>query len=119
VGEDFVSPWLCIGDLNFVMDQTEKLGCRPIASSSHCPFRNFIDHLGLVDLGFVGTPSLGATTVKVLLLSKKGLIEAWLLLIGSTSIQTSHTPPCLDLKSKPYCLKHQCLLNLFASAFQI
>jgi hypothetical protein len=54
MGEDFVSPWLCIGDLNFVMDQTEKLGGRPVASSSHCPFRNFIDHLGLVDLGFVG-----------------------------------------------------------------
>jgi hypothetical protein len=70
VGEDFVSPWLCIGDLNFVMDQTEKIGCRPIASSSHCPFRNFIDHLGLVDLGFVGKSftwcnnSQGIATIK-------------------------------------------------------
>jgi hypothetical protein len=56
MGEDFVSPWLCIGDFNFVIDQFEKLGGKPVASSSHCPFRNFIDHLGLVDLGFVGNP---------------------------------------------------------------
>jgi hypothetical protein len=56
VGEDFASPWLCIGDFNFVLDQFEKLGGRPVASSSHCPFKHFIDHLGLVDLGFVGNP---------------------------------------------------------------
>jgi hypothetical protein len=56
VGENFVSPWLCIGDFNFVIDQSEKMGGRPVASSSHCPFKHFIDHLGLVDLGFVGNP---------------------------------------------------------------
>ncbi|XP_059430102.1 uncharacterized protein LOC132163748 [Corylus avellana] len=55
-GEAFVSPWLCIGDFNFVLDQSEKLGGRPVASSSHCPFRNFIDQHGMVDLGFVGNP---------------------------------------------------------------
>jgi exonuclease III len=54
--EAFVSPWLCIGDFNFVLDQSEKLGGCHVASSSHCPFRNFIDHHGLVDLGFVGNP---------------------------------------------------------------
>ena len=56
VGKDFVSPWLCISDFNFVIDQSEKLGGRPIASSSNCPFRNFIDQLGLVNLEFVGNP---------------------------------------------------------------
>ena len=56
MGEDFASPWLCIGDFNFVIDQSEKLGDRLVASSSHCSFRNFIDQLGLVDLGFVGNP---------------------------------------------------------------
>jgi hypothetical protein len=56
MGEDFVSPCLCIGDFNFVIDQSKKLGGRPVANSSHCPFRNFIDHLGLVELGFVGNP---------------------------------------------------------------
>jgi hypothetical protein len=34
IGEDFVSHWLCIGDFNFILDQSEKLGGRPIASSS-------------------------------------------------------------------------------------
>ena len=54
VGEAFVSPWLYIGDLNYVLDQSEKLGGRPVASSSLCLFKQFIDHFGLVDLGFVG-----------------------------------------------------------------
>jgi hypothetical protein len=56
IGEDFVNPWLCIGDFNFFLDQSKKLGGKPVASSSHCPFRGFIDQLGLVDLGFVGNP---------------------------------------------------------------
>jgi hypothetical protein len=56
VSEAFVSPWLYIGDFNFVLDQSEKLGGCHVASSSHCPFRNFIDHHGLVDIGFVGNP---------------------------------------------------------------
>ena len=56
IDEGFVSPWLCIGDLNSVLDQFEKLGGRPVASSSLYPFKHFIDHFGLVDLGFVGSP---------------------------------------------------------------
>jgi hypothetical protein len=47
---------LCIGNLNFVLDQSEKLGGRPVASSSLCPLKGFIDHFGLVDLGFSGNP---------------------------------------------------------------
>jgi hypothetical protein len=54
--DNFVSPWLCIGDLNFVLDQSEKQGGRLVASSSSCPFKKFIDHFGLVDLGFAGNP---------------------------------------------------------------
>jgi hypothetical protein len=56
VGDGFVSSWLSIGDLNYVLSQSKKLGGRPVASSSHCPFKQFIDHFGLVDLGFVGNP---------------------------------------------------------------
>jgi hypothetical protein len=55
-GEGFVSPCLCIGDFNFVLDQLEKLGGCPVASFSHYSFRNFIDRHGLVDIGFVGNP---------------------------------------------------------------
>jgi hypothetical protein len=53
-----------------VLDQSEKLGGRPVASSSHCLFKLFIDHFGLVDLGFVGNPYTwcnnrqGAATIK-------------------------------------------------------
>jgi hypothetical protein len=39
-----------------VLDQSEKLEGRPIVSSSHYPFKHFIDHFGLVYLGFVGNP---------------------------------------------------------------
>jgi hypothetical protein len=38
------------------LDQSEKLGGCPVASSSNFPFRYLIDHHGLVDLGFVGNP---------------------------------------------------------------
>jgi hypothetical protein len=38
------------------VDQIEKSGGRPVDSSSHCPFRNFIDHFGMIDVGFVGNP---------------------------------------------------------------
>ena len=42
-GEAFVSPWLWLGDFNFVLNQSEKQRGYPIASSSHCYFINFID----------------------------------------------------------------------------
>lgn len=56
VGESFDGPWLYNGDLNHVLDQSKKLGGRPVASSSNCPFKNFIDLFGMVDLGFSGNP---------------------------------------------------------------
>jgi hypothetical protein len=56
VGESFDGPWLCIKDLNHVLDQLEKLGGRPVASSSNFPFKHFIDLFGMVDLGFSGNP---------------------------------------------------------------
>jgi hypothetical protein len=56
ISDNFVSPWMCIGDLNFVLNQSEKQGGRLVASSSSCPFKKFIDHSGLVDLGFAGNP---------------------------------------------------------------
>jgi hypothetical protein len=40
-GNNFVAPWLCIGDFNKILDQSEKLGGRPFACSSHDPFREF------------------------------------------------------------------------------
>jgi hypothetical protein len=52
----FEAFWLCICDFNSVLDQTEKIGGRPVASSSHCPFKSFIEHFGMIDVGSVGNP---------------------------------------------------------------
>jgi hypothetical protein len=38
------------------MDQSEKIGGRPVVSSSHCPFRRFINHFGMIDVEFAGNP---------------------------------------------------------------
>jgi hypothetical protein len=77
------------GGFNSVLDQYEKIGGRPIASSSNCPFRKFIDHFGMIDVGFVGILLLGVTTEKVWKTSKKGWIEVWLLLLVSIFILIS------------------------------
>jgi hypothetical protein len=36
--------------------QAEKQGGRPVAGSSHCPFKRFIDNFSMIDLGFAGNP---------------------------------------------------------------
>jgi hypothetical protein len=56
VGSLFEAPWLCIGDFNSVLDQSEKLGGKPVSSSSNCPYRLFINLFGMIDLGFAGNP---------------------------------------------------------------
>jgi hypothetical protein len=56
IGNLFEASWLCIGDFNSVLDQSKKLGGKPVSSSSNCPFRSFIDLFGMIDLGFVGNP---------------------------------------------------------------
>jgi hypothetical protein len=37
-----------------VLDQSKKSGGRPVDSSSNCHFKNFIDHFGMIDVGFAG-----------------------------------------------------------------
>jgi hypothetical protein len=76
ISEDFVSLWLYIRDFNFVLDQSKKLRGCPIASSPHCPFRNFIDHHGLVDLGFAGYPYTWCNNKKGLAATKERLDRA-------------------------------------------
>jgi hypothetical protein len=56
IGERHEASWLCIGDFNFILVQSEKQGGRPVAGSSHCPFKRFIDHFSMVDLGFARNP---------------------------------------------------------------
>ena len=56
VGTNFDAPWLCIGDFNSMLSQLEKLAGRPVNNSSTKNFRNFVDQLGTIDLGFAGNP---------------------------------------------------------------
>jgi hypothetical protein len=54
VGNSYIGPWLCIGDFNMILDQSEKTGGKPYACSSTDPFHHFINEFGLIDLGFSG-----------------------------------------------------------------
>lgn len=47
---------MCIGDFNRILDQSEKYGGRPYASSLNDAFCSFLNTHGLVDLGFSGSP---------------------------------------------------------------
>ncbi|GLT67787.1 hypothetical protein SLA2020_400710 [Shorea laevis] len=54
IGNLYDGPWLCIGDFNMIMNQSDKKGGRPFACSSNDPFQSFVHSQGLVDLGFSG-----------------------------------------------------------------
>jgi hypothetical protein len=56
VGGNFDPSWLCIGDFNAFLSQADKLGGRPVVHSANVGFKNFINHFGVVDLGFAGNP---------------------------------------------------------------
>ena len=73
VGKDYIEPWLCIGDFNMILLQSEKYGGRPYACSSNDPFHSFLDSFGMVDLGLV-TLLFGLISVKTIILSRNVLI---------------------------------------------
>jgi hypothetical protein len=56
VGKDYHGPWLCIGDFNMILSQSDKQGDRPYASSSPNAFHGFLNSCGMIDLGFSGNP---------------------------------------------------------------
>jgi len=56
IGDRFSSPWLCIGDFNMILDQTDKFGGLPYATSFRDFFRSFMNTCGMIDLGFSGNP---------------------------------------------------------------
>jgi hypothetical protein len=56
VGKDYYGHWLCIGDFNMILFQSDKYGGRPYASSSTDAFHGFLDSFGMIDLGFSGNP---------------------------------------------------------------
>jgi hypothetical protein len=73
IGDSFEASWLSIGDFNSILVQSKKQGGRPLTSSSHYPFRRFINHFGMIDLGFAGNPFTWSN-------NRKGLenIKVWL-----------------------------------------
>jgi hypothetical protein len=107
IGEGFEASWLCIGDFNSVLDQSEKRGGRLVDSSSHCLFKKFIDHFGMTDVGFAGNPFTwnnnrkGVGNIKERL--DKGLaFPAWVhlhpdfSLIHLPAINSNHNPISLN-----------------------
>lgn len=54
LGDSFLGSWIAAGDFNSVLNQSEKIGGKPVASSSRDGFRNMVDRNGFVDLGYNG-----------------------------------------------------------------
>lgn len=56
-GNSFHGPWLCLGDFNVVIQQSEKWGGRPVSSCSTMNgMRHFLWQTGMLDLGFSSSP---------------------------------------------------------------
>lgn len=56
VGNAYDGPWLLARDFNAILNNSEKKGGRPYASSSSGGFHGFVDDNALLDLGYVGSP---------------------------------------------------------------
>ena len=97
------------------MDQSEKIGGRPISSSSNCPFKRFIDHFGMIDVGFAGNPftwsnnRISLENIKERL--DRGLAyPSWVLLhpdfslIHLPALNSDHNPISLNTNTTSYFL---------------
>jgi hypothetical protein len=82
-------PWLCIGDFNAITSSLDKLGGRPVNSSLHNNFSNFLNTMGMIDLGFSGNPYTWSNHCQGLGLIKERLDRTLLLLTGFTPSQIS------------------------------
>lgn len=54
IATQWQGPWIVLGDFNAVLDSKDKRGGRSIAQNSSSPFRTFLQHGGMIDLGFKG-----------------------------------------------------------------
>lgn len=65
LGRENQLPWLCIGDYNEIVTQSEKFGgrLRPVRQLDR--FRQAIHRYGFQDLGFIGTPFTWLKTDRV------------------------------------------------------
>jgi hypothetical protein len=53
---DMGLPWLCIGDFNAITYPIDKYGGRPFHSSFNNRITQFLNFMGMIDLGFSGNP---------------------------------------------------------------
>nr|POE92969.1 hypothetical protein CFP56_48115 [Quercus suber] len=56
LGRSNTLPWLCLGDYNEILSQTEKAGGRLRPARQMDRFRMAISHCGFLDLGYRGSP---------------------------------------------------------------
>ena len=49
-------PWLCTGDFNEIVKQSEKIGGRGRPQGQMQIFREVLDECGFIDIGFKGSP---------------------------------------------------------------
>ena len=95
--------------------QFEKQGGRPVAGSFHCLFRRFIDHFGVVDLGFARNPftwsnnRMGLENIKERL-DRSLASPSWIHLHPKFSLihlhahNSDHNPISLNINSTSYFL---------------
>lgn len=56
IGRSFQGDWALMSDFNMLLSSDDKLGGRHVAGPSRNLFRDFVDELELIDLGFIGPP---------------------------------------------------------------
>lgn len=54
IGESFIGPWCIAGDFNAILEQKDKLDSMSFFSRSQCRFRELVDDMRLLDLGYIG-----------------------------------------------------------------
>ncbi|XP_026416928.1 uncharacterized protein LOC113312393 [Papaver somniferum] len=56
LSENIKNPWMLVGDLNFILDSSEKEGGNEALSSDSALIQNVIQQIGFIDLKFQGDP---------------------------------------------------------------
>jgi hypothetical protein len=115
IGDRFSGPWICVGDFNMILDQSDKSGGLPYATSSRDFSRTFMNTCGMIDLSFSGNPFTwsnhreGRHLIKQRL--DRGVVSSqWFELFPSHSIchlpaiTSDHNALLLNTVSTPYSL---------------
>lgn len=98
VTESFLGPSIVIGDFNSILDQSEKFGGKPHASTSNPKdLKLFLEKIGFIDLRAFGTPHTWSN-------NRQGAHHIREKLDSHHKSSLEHTlPGCLDNKSSHNC----------------